>query len=129
MADDLPFYEATRQCSVSADAHPFRLRVLIGERTTYLFDQDTAFTRCLSREAAAKDENGNQRRRSLGVQLENAVRMCETKFGPIGSFFIDFEPARDGDFSVHRSPDSTKAHGCVAFFSLVIQPRGFGAQR
>lgn len=128
IADDLPFYEAIRQCSASTDGHPFRLRVLTGKRTTYLFEQTTPFTQCLSLEAAAKDGNGNERQRSLGVQLERAVGMCEAKFGPIGAFFIDFKPERDGDFSVHRSPDSNAANGCVAFFSLAIQPRGFGAK-
>ena len=61
--------------------------------------------------------------------MERAVGMCEAKFGPIGAFFIDFKPERDGDFSVQRSPESNAANGCVAFFSLVIQPRGFGAKR
>ena len=129
MAGDLNFYEAAHQCAALTDAHPFRVRVLVGKRSTYSFEEDTPFSRCLAREAEAKDENGNERRRSLGAQLERMVELCGTKLGRTGSFYFDFTPRPDGYFSAESGPEPSKTRSCIALFAMVSKPMGFGAKQ
>lgn len=126
IASDLSFQDAARQCGASAEVHPFRVRFLIGQHATYVFAEDTQFTQCLSKEADAKDENGNERRYSLGANLDRAVRECGDHFGRPNGFIVDFKSER-GYLSAHLGTGYNKSQACVAMITGLLQ--GFGAKR
>ena len=126
VASDSSFQEAARQCGTSAEVHPIRVRLLIGQRPTYVFAEDTPFPRCLSKEADAKDVDGNERRYSLGASLERAVRQCGDHFGRPDSFIVDFKP-KQGYLNVHLEPGHSKSQVCVAMMAGMVP--AFGAKK
>lgn len=91
-----------------------------------MFAEDTQFTRCLSKEADAKDENGNERRYSLGANLDRAVRQCGDHFGRPNGFIVDFKPEQ-GYLSAHLETGYNKSQACVAMIAGLLP--GFGAKR
>jgi len=125
-ASDVSFQEAARQCGTSVEAHPFRVRLLIGQQATYVLVADTAFTRCLSKEADAKDDDGNERRYSLGANLDRAIRQCGERFGRPNSFIVDFKPEQ-GYLSARLEPGYSKSQACVAMIAGMLP--GFGAKK